>query len=216
LSENNLTLNDFLDGAKSDVIQVTNYFLEFFIDGDFINLISDFRDNKSEFIRSMMMLKEEIPNYEKNHPDKFTQHGLNGKELQRKLILFNNSRKMFHAVKFEFINSFKSLIEKWKQSLDEPVAFEKLNKIPPFLKIVYDKTRDLLKRFKKYTLRHLDIINIYLKSLVSVVGVGGLASEFKDTIEAVMKSRTERNPPLVKTIKHFGADLLLEQIHNVT
>jgi len=214
MSKNDLTLESFLDDAKSDVIQVTQYFLEFFIDREFMDLINDFRNNLSEFIYSIMDLKEIIPKSRKELYKKFVQHGLTGDELQRKLSLFYVSREIFQDTKLEFINSFQTFIKEWKQTLDEPVNFEKLNTIPNILKKVYNKTRDILKRLKKVTLRHFDIIKIYLKSLVSVVGVGGLATEFKDTIEAVMKSREEKTPSLGKTIKRYGANILLNQISN--
>jgi len=210
LADNDFTLQTFLSDAKDDVTTVTNCLLEFLIDRDFSELTKDFQNNISEFQKSIKKIGKFLPDHEflseiNNSGEKFLnyyEYGLTGKELNRKINLFYHSRQIFNNTISKFASEFVgfSKIEKSNERKNS-----RFFEIPRKLVIIF-------KELKNVVLRHLDIVNVYLKSLISITGIGELASEFKDSLEAVMRKRDQPNRSIKQIIKQHGLSKLVELV----
>ena len=201
-------IDHFLTDAKNDVRDIVFNFMEFLTAPELRSTIGMFKENYGYFEESIKNIPSEL---EKEEFWKgLKQHGLTGKELDRKLSIYYISREHYVASRNSFVKSLLSLGDELRKKYSQ--AKRELGKIKDWPEKAQQKYNSVREKFRKFRIskeRLFDIINTLLKSIVDVIGIGGLASEFKDSTEVVTKKET--TPSIQVTIYYFG-DKLIEKM----
>jgi hypothetical protein len=190
-----LTFRKFLTTTKIKVPEIISK-IELLIDSDYVDIAIQFRDNLFFFKNSIDNTLKNLEN--DDYKQALVDHGLVGKELERKLALWqidlSNYNKMHRR--------FQNFIEK-NNKKDLPLIFlindlpknrenwpeNKKRKILLFRRISDD--------YKKYGNKLLESTDIILDSAAIVFPPLGIGSEFKKSLEFVTK---EFHTPLKKFV----------------
>jgi len=134
---------------------------------------------------------------------KLTEHGLIESELKRKYTMYVIVRNDYHDKKINFIKSFLKLGSKLKDFENVP---SKVKSLKPKIKKIYDLCKSKFNELKISKERFLEFLNSILKSIANVLGIGGIVSEYKDSLEIATKK--ELTPQFNIIVFNFGPKLL--------
>jgi len=218
VTENDSTMiNQILTNTNEDFLDFVPNFMPFFTPNELRSTIASFNDNLEIITSELSNMTETISN--EKYPD-LKNHGMTDEELKRKYEIYNIIRNDYHSKKLTFVNSFVKL-GKTMDSFDVEFPRKKnsfLSKIkdfPPLLKKSYDKACDSFRELKISKERFYEFLNSILKSLADALGVGGIVSEYKDSVEIVTKKENsiqfnvvvfQLGPELFKKMKVYLKD----------
>lgn len=189
VSENDsIMLKKILNNTNDDFSDFVKNFMYFFTPNELRSTIQSFYDN-SDIITKEISAMIKILN---DKFDNLKHHGLIKGELKRKYEIYKIVRDDYHTKKLTFVTYFVELGKKLNNSdiefsRNEKGIISKVKNLSPSLKKFYETTRDKFKELKISKERFYEFLNSILKSITGALGIGGVVSEYKDSVEIVTK-----------------------------
>lgn len=182
-------LNTILTNTDEDFSDFVPNFMYFFTPDELRPTIPSFENNLKIITNELSVMKEYVTNEKYQN---LKNHGLSEQELKRKYEMYIIVRNDYHSKKHTFVNYFVELGKKMKASGIELKRngkdfLSKVKDLPASLKEFYKTTRDKFRELKISKERFYEFLNSILKSIADALGIGGIVSEYKDSIEIATK-----------------------------
>lgn len=177
-------IEDFLTNTENDLNDFILNFMEFFVPMELRKTIPKFQKNFDLISKAISIMKKSLSD-SKNFQG-LQNHGLQNSELGRKIEIYNIIRNHYIASKNDFVKSFVDLCDDVIEFFPDELP-KKAKDLPSNLKQLYNTSRNKLRNLKISKERFFEFLNTLLKSIADVLGVGGIVSEFKDSVEVTTK-----------------------------
>ncbi len=181
-------LNKILSNTNDDFHDFVNNFMDFFISSELKSTIPSFQKNLEIINLEFEKMKKSVLDHMKSHNLK--SHGLSDSELARKYKIYTIIREDYHSKKIAFVKSFIKLNEMIFHSNtdhEEKNDIKSVNFLPEPIKKFYRYVQTKLRNFKISKERFYQFLNSILKSIADALGIGGIISEYKDSMEVATK-----------------------------